>query len=343
MSQNRTDPRVEEALQQMEVAANNFAMRTIRMAEVRATYVRQIREMSQSIRAAVQNGELSAARGAELAHQTRNQIMEMQRARDFDLGRSLARSMKERGISLEEAIARAMKKTGFEGRQFNTLTGEQQNRVFVEVIESSGRAQGRVTRGIPRLRWASRGLWLMTLAAAGYNIGTAENPWWQTGREASNIAGGMAGGAATGALVGIWAGPVGVAIGVVVGGVLGALLADHTYVEAVGVSDPLTRQFIDRFTSFWTGTDERGIAQALAREHSSNGAFTQRVFQSINDDYSTDADDVALEYVNIARNNPSVLQLLVANSSLRELLIRLLDEGWTTSEEQRAMDFLRRL
>ena len=343
MAGNQTDPRLENALHQMEAAANNFALRTIRMAEVRSSYVSQIREMSQSIRTAVENGEMSAARGAELAHQTRNQIMEMQRVRDFDLGRSLARNLKSKGITLEESIAKAMKNAGFEGRQFNSLTGEQQNRVFMEVVESSGRSRPAVTAGIPRLRWASRGLWLMTLAIAGYNIGTSENPWWQTGREASNIGGGIAGGAAAGAVVGIWAGPVGVAIGVLVGGALGALLADHAYVETVGVGDPATRQFIDRFTSFWTGTDESGIAQALAREYSGNAAFTMRVFQSLDKDYNSDADDTALEYVKIARNNPSVLQLLAANSQLRQLLIRLLDEGWTTSEETNAINFLRGL
>ncbi len=56
-------------------------------------------------------------------------------------------------------------------------------------------------------------------------------------------------------------GPVGVAVGIVVGGILGALLADHAYVEATGTSDPRTRRFIDRFTGFWTGVDEAGMAR----------------------------------------------------------------------------------
>ena len=175
----------------------------------------KIREMSKSIRLAVNTGELSASRGAEIANQIRNQIMDMQRARDFDLGRSLAKRMKSKGISLEESIARAMKKLKLEGKPFNQLSGQQQRQVLMEVI------------------------------------GTAENPWWQTGRETANIAGGLgggfAGGAAMGAAGGIWAGPVGVDVGIVVGGILGAVLADHAYVEAAGTSDPTTRRFIDRF------------------------------------------------------------------------------------------------
>lgn len=102
------DPRLETALRQLEATANTFAVRLARSAQVRAAYVQQIREMSRSIRSAVETGELSASRGAEIANQMRNQIMDMQRARDFDLGRSLARRMKSRGISLEKSIARAM-------------------------------------------------------------------------------------------------------------------------------------------------------------------------------------------------------------------------------------------
>ncbi len=205
-----TDPRVETAIRQLEVTANNFAVRLIRSAQVRAAYVEKIKEMSKSIRLAVNTGELSASRGAEIANQMRNQIMDMQRARDFDLGRSLAKRMKSKGISLEESIARAMKKLKLEGKPFNQLSGQQQRQVLMEVIESAGRSRPAVTQKIPRLRWAGRGLWIATFAIAAYNIGTAENPWWQTGRETANIAGGLgggfAGGAAMGAAGGIWAG-----------------------------------------------------------------------------------------------------------------------------------------
>ena len=60
-----------------------------------------------------------------------------------------------------------------------------------------------------------------------YNIGTDENPWWQTGREVANLVGGLGGGfagsAAMGAAAGVWADPVGVAVDIIVGGILSAL------------------------------------------------------------------------------------------------------------------------
>jgi hypothetical protein len=150
------DQRLETVLQQLEATANNFAVRLVRPAQVRAAYVQQIREMSRSIRSAVETGDLFAGRGAEIANQMRNQIMDMQRARDFDLGCSLAQRMKGRG-GLEESITRAMKKLNLEGKPFNQLSGQQQHQVFVEVIDSAGRSRPAVTQKIPRLRWLEGG------------------------------------------------------------------------------------------------------------------------------------------------------------------------------------------
>lgn len=341
------DPRLEAALRDFEATANNFAIRIIRAAQVRSEYVVRIANMSRDIRAAVQAGEMTAFNGARLANEMRNQILDLQRARDFDLGRAYAESLKKKGLSLDEAIAKAMKKLNLEPRPIETLSGNQQRQVYQEVIEAAGRSRPSETSRIPKLRWAARGLWIATFAVAAYNIGTAENRPWQTGREAAGIAGGLGGsftaGAAMGAAGGIWAGPVGVAVGALVGGILGAMLADHVYVETAGTSNPATRQFVSRYTGLLTGTDESGLARALANQHRTDPRFVQMVFQSLNQDYSTDADDVALEFVRLARQDSGLTQRLRQDRGLRELLIRLMDEGWTSSGEQDAIQYLRRL
>ena len=73
-----------------------------------------------------------------------------------------------------------------------------------------------------------------------------------------------------------------------VGGALGALLADHAYVAyvnyAAGTSDPLTRGFVARFTSFWSGVNEDGMAKlhCCARHRVPHQcAFVLRVFGSL--------------------------------------------------------------
>lgn len=347
MTDKSNDPQLGAALRALETTANSFALRLAKMTEVRVAYVEQIHAMSDGIRDAVRAGELSPAKGAEIANQMRNQIMEMQRLRDFDLGRSLARAKKAQGLSLDDAIARAMKRLGFEGRALESLSGEQQRQLFLHVIDRAGASDAKVTRGIPRLRWASRGLWLATLAMAGYNIGTSEHPWWQSGREAASIAGGgaggFAGGAAMGALGGVWAGPPGVVVGIVVGGVLGALMADHAYTQAAGTADPLTRAFVGRFTSFWTGVDEEGMARALVVEHRANLAFVERALRSLEHSYSSDADDVAVLYLRLVRSDAALSRALAGQPALRELLIELLSGGYTGADEAAAISWLRTL
>ena len=113
--------------------------------------------------------------------------------------------------------------------------------------------------------------------------------------------------------------------------------------EAVGRSDPKTRNFIDRFTSFWTGVDESALARALAVEHRANPAFVQRVLRSLHNDYYTDADDVALEYVRLMRLDCSLAGVVRGHRGLRSQMIELMDEGWTSGKEQDAIRYLRGL
>lgn len=63
----KKDPDFETALRNLEVAANNFATRLARTADVRAEYVKQISEMSGSLRAAVDCGKISPAATLRLA------------------------------------------------------------------------------------------------------------------------------------------------------------------------------------------------------------------------------------------------------------------------------------
>ena len=68
------------------------------------------------------------------------------------------------------------------------------------------------------------------------------------------------------------------------------------------------------------------------------------VFLELDANYSSDADDISGYYVNLVRQRGgSLLAALRLNKMLRNLLIRLLDEGWTTSEEKRTIAYLKSL
>ena len=85
------------------------------------------------------------------------------------------------------------------------------------------------------------------------------------------------------------------------------------------------------------------MALALATEHRANSMLVQRVFASLSHDYSSDADDIALEYVKIARSDPELGRLIQKNLGLRQILIQLLEGGWTSRGEQQAIRWLQAL
>jgi hypothetical protein len=66
--------------------------------------------------------------------------------------------------------------------------------------------------------------------------------------------------------------------------------------KAAGSSNPLTPAVVARFTGFWSGVDEEGMARALATERRANLLFVRLVFESLDRDYHPDADDVAVGY-----------------------------------------------
>jgi len=88
--------------------------------------------------------------------------------------------------------------------------------------------------------------------------------------------------------------------------------------------------------------DEDGLAKALAAM-GTNMRRVKAIFEHLNKKHNSDADDVAVRYVNLITNSPTIVAALKAEKPLVELLIRVMDEGWTSDEEKKAIEFLRGL
>ena len=87
--------------------------------------------------------------------------------------------------------------------------------------------------------------------------------------------------------------------------------------------------------------DEEGLAKALLAEDSQT---TLAVFVRLDDQYNSDADDVAEIYVNLVKaKGGAALSALKSNKPLIQRLIKVMDEGWTTSGEEECIKFLRGL
>lgn len=91
--------------------------------------------------------------------------------------------------------------------------------------------------------------------------------------------------------------------------------------------------------------DEEGLAKALVAM-GTNMPRVRKIFEHLRDKHSSDADDVALLYVQkiqAAANSNSILQAIKADSDLRALLMQVMEEGWTSGEERKAIDLLKAL
>ncbi|MEZ6134826.1 MAG: hypothetical protein R3C53_07945 [Pirellulaceae bacterium] len=87
--------------------------------------------------------------------------------------------------------------------------------------------------------------------------------------------------------------------------------------------------------------NEAGLAKDLLGE---NMQTTLAVFERLDDQYNSDADDVAVLYVNLVKKAGGAKQAaLASNKALVKRLIKVMDEGWTSDEEAKAITFLKGL
>ena len=90
--------------------------------------------------------------------------------------------------------------------------------------------------------------------------------------------------------------------------------------------------------------DEKGLAEVIYGELGSISTLVGDVFRELDERRNTDADDVAEIYVNLLRTKKGpALAAVAKNSELKKLLIKVLDEGWTSAGEQKCIDFLQSL
>jgi hypothetical protein len=109
--------------------------------------------------------------------------------------------------------------------------------------------------------------------------------------------------------------------------------------------------FIRRFTtsplamtSLTWSMDESGLARALFNEYGSDAARVEEVFRELDEHRNYESDAVAEAYVNLLmQRGGSPLEAVRRSQSLKERLLKVLREGWTTAGEQQCIDFLKKL
>jgi hypothetical protein len=219
-------------LDDFESTAVNFASRFIPDNEARQRYMRQIKEMSESVLEDFRAGNISAADAATLANRLRNEIMETTRNASSDVGAAYAVKLKAKGrtmVELQDKYASELF-----SRSFSELTEAEQGQVYLQIVEASGRADPAIFVKSAKLAKLSKGLLFVTVAVAVYQVATSDRPGRETVKQGAVIGAGAAGASAAGVLAatGLLCGPgapVCVGIIVFVGGALTAYGTDALF------------------------------------------------------------------------------------------------------------------
>ncbi|HTR97331.1 MAG TPA: hypothetical protein VMH61_05470 [Candidatus Acidoferrales bacterium] len=90
--------------------------------------------------------------------------------------------------------------------------------------------------------------------------------------------------------------------------------------------------------------DEDALAAALVREAGADTKLVLEVFTKLDEQYNSDADDVAEIYVNEIRRRKGPLEAaLKSDRALVARLIKVMDEGWTSAGEADCIRYLKSL
>lgn len=211
------------AMEQLRGQALNVAAHLSVDPSVRLTYGRNIEAMSLDLRMKVRVGEITWRQAAEQANVLRNELLNLARGQSTPVGKAMAEKMKERGLTLNAVIAKYTLELFGKEAEFGRLKPEQQHAVYAKVVERSGISNLKVNLWMSRLSIAGRGLWVMSISLAAYNVALSENKVEAIKKEGILAGGGIAGGMAGGAIAGLMCGPgapVCVGVGAFVGGVM---------------------------------------------------------------------------------------------------------------------------
>lgn len=172
---------LERALTGFKAEATNFGYRFIEDAGVRSGYVAEAERAARELLEQVRAGAKSAQQAALEANTMRNALLDAARLRTSDIGRAGAEALKATGKTLTELetwyAAKLFKKA------FSDLADAEKSEVWLAIVEASGRANGAVTARALRFGKIGRGLIVVSVAIAVYNVATAENKGRQVVKE----------------------------------------------------------------------------------------------------------------------------------------------------------------
>jgi len=101
---------------------------------------------------------------------------------------------------------------------------------------------------------------------------------------------------------------------------------------------------IGNYNMLSANMDEAGLAKAIYTQAGSDTNKIYKVFYRLDVHYNSDSDDVAVYYVDMVRKQGGAVEKAIsADKKLINLLIKIMDEGYTADNEEKAIKYLKSL
>lgn len=196
---------LQAAIADYEAMATTFAVHAISDDKVRQQYVKHIRAISESVREAVDEGNMNVKQGAEFCSGLRDQLFVEYRKYTSAVGVAAAEKKKLTARGFDYYLNKYAEE--IYGKQFAELTQDERPKVYYKTLIKAGMGNANVTSDVKRLRLQSSALLMVTAILAVAEIVKAKDHVRAAARQGSIIAGGMIGGTAAGLSASFLCGP----------------------------------------------------------------------------------------------------------------------------------------
>lgn len=224
------DSPLDRALELMEGTALRFSLDAISDEKIRASYIKNIKRMSEQTRDDVKAGKITAQEGVKFSHEMRNKIMMEHRKFTSAQGLAIAQRKKKDGKALKTLLD--IYSENLFQKSYDSLSEVEKNKVHYAILESSGRDNTKFSAGTKKMLVMGKLGVLVTAALATYQILNAENKPKEVARQGIIVGAGSLGGILAGMGVSAICGPGApicaiavVVAGTIAGGVAGEVVA----------------------------------------------------------------------------------------------------------------------
>ncbi|MBU2708800.1 hypothetical protein KCM76_22595 [Zooshikella marina] len=223
---------LEVSLAALEGQAAAFGLHGISDSKLRHEYNAKTKAFVNELRQQVKYKQITIKQAAEIAHQSRNMVMDGLRAKTSPIVLSYLQKYKKDGLTLEFLQNRYAQK--HYKKPFADLSKPLKQKVWTKIIASSRRPNAKFNALGIQLGYAGKAFWVLSVGIGVHQVASADNKVKAVGNVAATTGGGILGSMAGGAVAGLACGPGALVCSgalVIIFGIAGSVGADIAFKE----------------------------------------------------------------------------------------------------------------